>query len=245
MQTGPETMDYRPFIDRYRSGEVRTPIFHDLVLNDIKLRQKPVVLDIGCGKGFDDEPRYSTSLASHAGRYIGVEPDAAVELLPIFTEVYHSFFESAPIEPNTVDVAFCVMVLEHIESPAEFLKKTSEVLRPGGVFWGFTMDKRHWFTWASKFADVIHAKELYLNMIHGRRGIDRYENYPVHYRMNCPGDFQQLAGEFTAVDFLNFYRRGQLDFYYPKKLRWAGRALDSITHSLGMPGSVLAVRLQK
>jgi len=240
-----EPSTYARFLERYRAGEPRSRIFHDLVLEEILARQEAVVLDIGCGRGFDADPRLSTSLASHAKAFLGVEPDRTLTLQSIFSEVYHTPLEEAPIGNDKVDVAFCVMVLEHIERPEPFMKKIFEVLRGGGVFWGFTVDARHWFPKASRCADVIHAKELYLRLTHGERGLRRYENYPVHYRMNKPRHFEAFDSMFRSSLFLNFYRPGQIDFYYPRGLRWFGHAVEAVANGLGVPGSILAIRLQK
>ena len=208
-------------------------------------RPEPTVLDIGCGKGFDGDRKLAATLASSSNRYLGIEPDESVVVQPIFSRVYHAMFEQAAIEAESVDVAFCVMVLEHIKEPKPFIEQLHRILRPGGVFWGFTVDTRHWFPLVSTVADRLRVKELYLSWTRGERGADRYENYPVYYRMNNPGDVLPLTEMFSSHTFINFYRPGQLDFYYGSALRPVGRALERISHCCGVPGALLAIRLQK
>jgi hypothetical protein len=137
------------------------------------------------------------------------------------------------------------MVLEHFENPQIFWNKILNVLKKDGVFWGFTVDARHWFVFVSLLTEKLHIKDWYLNKLHGKRGEERYENYGVFYRSNTPQQIQHLTPSFASMDVLNFNYVGQLDYYFPQKLRWFGRSLNQIAIRLDLPGSVLAVRVQK
>lgn len=249
MMSKPVHEEWAPFLERYRQGEWRAPVFRDLVLHDAgKLRRERdgiAVLDIGCGGGFDNDPRLQREIASVAESYVGVEPDEEIELEEIFSEVHRSFFEDAELAEESIDLAFTVMVLEHIEHPELFWKKLHAVLRPGGVFWGFTMDSRHAFVYASSLFEKLHIKDAYLNLLHGKRGERRYENYGVFYRSNNPRQIEKQTAFFSDTLVLNFSRVGQLDFYFPRSLRWAGRAFDRFAIGLNLPGSLLAVRVVK
>jgi hypothetical protein len=119
------------------------------------------------------------------------------------------------------------------------------MLSPGGIFWGFTMDARHYFVVASALTDSLGIKDRYLTALHGARGEDRYENYKVFYRSNKPSQVDALTKKFTRCDIINFGRVGQLDFYLPGPLRWIGRTVDRGMLSMGMPGTLLAVRAVK
>ena len=57
-------------------------------------------------------------------------------------------------------------------------------LLPGGVFWGVAVDARHPFALASTLLAKLRMKDLYLNWLHGERGSNRYENFPIFYRAN-------------------------------------------------------------
>ena len=87
-------------------------IFRDMVQQDLQRRgsRRPTVLDIGCGRGFDDDVKLQASLAACAERYIGVEPDVDADLAAHFSETHRCLFEDAPIAPGSVDLAFAVMV---------------------------------------------------------------------------------------------------------------------------------------
>ena len=249
MHSGLRTeFDWKPYLDRYQGGEWRAPIFHDMVMADVAAltaTAAPVLLDIGCGRGFDDDLRLQTSLALKSSRYIGVEPDPDIALAAAISEPFRCAFEEAPIPPGSVDCAFAVMVLEHVTDPAAFWRKTADVLRPGGIFWGFTVDSRHWFSSASRLMKSTGLKDWYLNQLHGRKGVERYENYPIAYKTNTPKQVEAFTSEFSACDIVNFQRVGQMDFYLPRFTRWVGRLHDQFSMAMGRPGNVLLIRAVK
>jgi SAM-dependent methyltransferase len=240
---------WAPYLQRYAEGEWRATIFRDMILCDArKLSQERddlSFLDIGCGGGFDADPKLQRSIARAAGKYIGIEPDKDIELSPIFHSVHRCRLEDAHLDPDSVDIAFAVMVLEHSDKPDLFWRKVHKVLRRGGVFWGFTVDARHWFVTASLLTERLHIKDLYLNMLLGKRGEERYENYGVFYRSNTPKQIQKMTKAFSSITILNFHRVGQIDDYIPKKLRWLSRAVDRYAIRTGRPGSLMAVRAEK
>jgi SAM-dependent methyltransferase len=240
---------WAPYLQRYADGEWRAAIFRDMILSDAQmLSQKKdnlSFLDIGCGGGFDSDPKLQRSIAQAAGKYIGIEPDTDIELSPVFHSVHRCCFEDAPLDPDSVDIAFAVMVLEHSDKPELFWRKVHRVLRRGGVFWGFTVDARHWFVTASLLTERLHIKDLYLNMLLGKRGEERYENYGVFYRSNTPKQIQGMTRVFASTTILNFQRVGQIDDYIPAKLRWLSRTFDRYAIRMGRPGSLMAVRAEK
>ena len=55
-----------------------------------------------------------------------------MELEDIFTTTYRSDFEDAPLENDSIDIAYSVMVMEHFEAPQFFWDKVHKVLKKGG-----------------------------------------------------------------------------------------------------------------
>ncbi len=137
------------------------------------------------------------------------------------------------------------MVLEHIADPGRFWDKLHSVLRDGGIFWGFTMDARHWFHLASSWSERLRVKDLYLTLLRGKRGVDRYANYPTCYRTNSPDQIRRYTRSFRSVQFINFHQVGQLNYYLPGPLRPVGHLVDRLEAALGRPGMILAVRAVK
>jgi len=232
---------------RYRGGEPRGVIFRDLVLGSVRTfsPDSVTILDIGCGHGFDGNADLQRSIADRAARFIGVEPDRRIVPPPYFTEVHQCTLEHAVIAPGSVDVAYSTFVLEHVQYPDLFWAQLNKVLRSRGIFWGFTVDARHPFCLASLGLDKLRLKDVYLNCLRGRRGTERYENYPTFYRANSPRQIRHHARMFNTTTFLTVHREGQLNYYFPHAvwhfLHWAERVMIK----LGLPGSMLVVKLEK
>ena len=240
---------WRPFVERYAKGSWRAPIFRDMLLEEARAFKErgsaPVMLDIGCGRGFDDDPGLQQSLALAAGSYLGVEPDPDIALKELFSRVWRSPLEEADIAPESVDIAFAVMVLEHIARPRLFWDRLRDILKPGGVFWGFTVDARHPFVLVSRCMERLRLKERYLSKLRGGTSEERYENYPVFYRTNTPAAVRSFTRGFTEVYFPPLKRVERFDYYLPGPLRPLASLYSRCGAALNLPSSILAVRVEK
>ena len=218
-----------------------------LIIDDLDSlgESAPTVLDIGCGGGLLGAEIWQVHIAARAGTYIGVEPNTAAESSTVFARVIPHAFESAQIEPASVDLAYAAMVLEHVQRPEDFFANLAKVLRPGGVFWGFTVDRRHYFSWFSELIGALHLKERYLDRVRGRKGENaaRYDNFPVFYRCNSPAALKRIAGNEFSLQTWSLHRVGQLDGYVPYRLRRFSRLVDRVIMRAHLPGSVLVVRM--
>ncbi|HTR14156.1 MAG TPA: class I SAM-dependent methyltransferase [Roseiarcus sp.] len=247
METGGSGQgQYDEYLQRYRRREWRARIFHDLIARDIRAAGNGcVVLDIGCGGGFDDDLPLQKSLAALSGRYIGIEPDAHVEPGAHVAEIHRCLFEQAPIQPGSIDVAFAVMVLEHVQNPQHFWGKVHEILKPGGTFWGMTVDGRSLFAKASFWLEQLHVKELYMRWLRGRRGEERYLNYPVFYRCNTPRQIEAETQGFAEHHVINFSGVGQHRHAFPQWLYPLSDQFDRWIVNNNKPGTLLMLRLVK
>ena len=234
------------YIDRVRHKEWRTSVFVDLILNDARRFSHDLTfLDIGCGRGFDDDPEVQKKLVERSARCIGIEPDHKIEVAPVFTAIHRCSLEEVPVAPDSVDIAWAVMVLEHVENPADFWNKVYESLREGGVFWGFTVDRRHPLPWLVQSMKAIGLKDRYLRYLRGANQNGDYEHYPTHYLCNSPRQIAPFVQRFRRCDFINFIRIGQVDGYLSKWARPAAHFLDAIQIMLKRPGVLLAIRCEK
>lgn len=135
------------------------------------LRSGPL-LDLGCGR---DAP----FLASCEADVLKVGIDRLVgdgsghdRLNGDVTEI--------PLRDNSVEVACCRSVLEHLTDPKAFFAEVKRILRPGGTFVGLT---------PNRFDYVSVAASLVPNHLHGRvvAGLtERPEErtFPTFYRAN-------------------------------------------------------------
>jgi SAM-dependent methyltransferase len=234
----------QPYVDAYRQGRWRATIMADVIHEEMRnFAEPPTVLDIGCGMGFDNSPELQAQIAAAAGRYIGVEPDRAVSIPSCVDEVHRCTLEDAPIQAGSVDLAFAIMVLEHVTSPQEFFQKLHTVLAPKGVFWGLTVDRRHWFRLASTLLETMRVKDWYLKHVIGKQEDGLYINYPTAYRANSPHQISRYARNFASRDFVTWHKVGQLDYYLPRALRLPAALLDRVIARLGTPGAILVCRL--
>jgi SAM-dependent methyltransferase len=237
--------DFAEYARRYRDGEWRAKIFRDMILADARNFSSPRFLDIGCGRGFDSDERLQRELAGASAAYVGVEPDPDIAMLDVFSQVHRTTLENAQLAPESIDVAFSVMVLEHLDDPAAFWASLHRCLRKGGIAWNFTVDARHWFARNSALIARLGLKDRYLTLLKGRRGADRYENYPVRYLCNTPDDVRKHAAEFEQVDVYSLSRVGQVDYYLPRVTQPFAHWLDRRDVRSGAPGMVLVVRAVK
>jgi 2-polyprenyl-3-methyl-5-hydroxy-6-metoxy-1,4-benzoquinol methylase len=227
-------------LKQYRQGKWRSPLFADLVLYDLKtFAGNARVLDIGCGNGFDNSEKLQRVLACESHSLCGIEPDTSIQRLEYFNQIYNCSFEDAPLSESSIDVAYAVFVLEHLKHPKLFWDKLRYILNPGGVFWGFTMDRRHYFTWASTLLETVRVKDAYLRFV---QGSEHYENYPTHYRCNTPRALKRHAKGFSQLQCWSWNSPGQLNGYVPRRLRLLSHAIDRIEIACNLPGSLLLVR---
>lgn len=231
---------------RFADEKDRAKVFHDFIIEEITSSNSDPcrVLDIGPGLGIEDDQDLQRSIAEHAGHMIGVEPDPAIPKPDFFDEWHQTLIEDTDIPEGSVDIAYAYMVLEHISDPNKFLSDVCRVLAPNGVFWGFTINRYNIFTLLSKFLEDIKLKDVYLTLIHGERGEDRYLNYKTFYRANSMRDLAKAATNFQTMEYIPLWKSGQLDFYLPSYFRWPFRCIDHALRPTKFGAATIAVRLQ-
>jgi SAM-dependent methyltransferase len=243
-----ESDNWRIWLARLRTKEWRTPIFFEIVSREIHARtgaRRPTVLDIGCGLGFDGEVRYQQALSTQAGRFIGIEPDRAIDPPKFFSEVYQATLEEAPIASGSVDVAYAVMVLEHVADPAAFWSRLHDILAPGGVFVAFSVNGAHWFAPIARFMSIIKLKTKYLDLVQGKRGTERYADYPVYYRTNTVSQISRHARQFRVIRTDLFGATGVVASYAPERLQPIVCAVDSLAYRLFGQSINIVIRAER
>jgi SAM-dependent methyltransferase len=216
-----------------------------MILDAMSGFDQPTVLDIGCGHGIDGEKARQTEVARQAGQMWGCEPDQEIRCNDCFHKVFPDLLENAPIPAGSVHVAYTSFVLEHIPDPTLFFKKIHAALAPGGIFLGMTDYRWSFFSCASQIIEWTKLKNVYLNLVQGKRGSQRYENYPTFYRANSESTFRKIAPQFQKYVFSHWHRFGELDFYLPKILRPVGWGVDALSIYGPLPRQIFIVGLQK
>lgn len=157
------------------------------------IRAEMTLLDIGAGAG---------SLNQYAFRgkcreIIGIDMDNRVEDNPLLDRGIVADASEIPLPDQTVDLAFSIYVLEHIEDPMSFLREVSRVLKPGGQFWFMTPNKYHYVPIIARLTGTVFHK-----WVNKKRGRDEDDTFPTFYKMNSRRDLSKLVGSFKNGDWV-------------------------------------------
>ena len=232
-------------LKRLDGDEWRTPVYYELITGEFEQFPKPItVLEIGCGRGFDNNVRLQHKMAAEVDKFVGIEPDLSVDPQPIFSDVVRRNLEDSGIEESSIDIAYSIMVMEHVEEPDAFMKALSHVLKPGGVYWGISVDSRHWFTAVANAMSRVRLKSLYLSLLHGSsRGQGRYLDYPTAYKLNTPENIAAYSDLFKSIDVWNVGPVSSAGLYAPQFFRFVVDALEKRRIARGQPRTDLVTRI--
>ena len=107
-----------------------------------------VVLDVGCGRRYGDDPvsfrRNLRVLQGKCRRVIGIDVDPAACENPFLDEFRLIDGDGWPLEDESIDLCVCDYVLEHVSDPDAFFSECGRVMKSGGVLcirtpnaWGY------------------------------------------------------------------------------------------------------------
>lgn len=151
------------------------------------LKATDTVLDIGCGRGSQaDDPvpwRQDLSvLRGKAARVIGLDvaPDAASNpFVDAFLLVQPG--ESWPLADNSIDLAVCDFVIEHVDDPERLFAELRRVLKPGGHFCARTSNRWSYIALAAR----LTPRRLHRTLLaHAQPLRQAGDIFPTRYRCN-------------------------------------------------------------
>ena len=215
------TFDELQNVYSFRKTSDRRQLFTKLVIDELKNRQQPTVLDIGCGSGMGVGPKkqgFVQRIKEHSGHLVGLEPDGSATDEDLFDELHVSLFEDAQLEPNSIDVCFSHFVMEHVEDPQRFLSKLHEVLSPGGVYLFITPNAASYFVKITSLLNWLKLDEGLLRWLKPESEVDDY-HYPVFYRCNRDSEIAKMASQHGFQAEFGFYERNGSPGYFPGPLR--------------------------
>ena len=95
-------------------------VLTNLILGEIRTRSSHTqVLDVGCGRGIEREPKYQWAIREAADIFWGIDPDEKIPPAPgLFDHHQHAMIETAELPENTFDVVYSSMVMEHVADPS-------------------------------------------------------------------------------------------------------------------------------
>ncbi len=179
---------------RYQGS--RSAIFTDLVIEECGRVPRPSrVLDIGCGKGIELDLDLTRRIAKACDELHGIEPDTGIKPPEgVFTTYEHALMETSKVAPNSIDVAYSFMVMEHVQDPAAYMKAVHRALKPGGSYLFMTINARHYFAMLAGTARSMRLDEMALRLIRGKAEVESY-HYPTAYKVNSPRTIGRVARE--------------------------------------------------
>ena len=198
----------------FRNISDRRRVFVRQIVDDLRSRIKPTVLDIGCGCGMARENSWQWAIKPHASNYWGIEPDPSTSPeAGLFDHSQHALLENAELEDESIDVAYSWMVMEHVEDPEAFCSRLYRALKPGGTYYFSTPNIRHYFTFTARFLKKMNVDEWVLAMIR-KQDLDEY-HYPVQYRFNSESQVNDIAKRtgFQSAEFAYIEVEGPVKYF--------------------------------
>ena len=137
------------------------------------------VADVGGGHG-----ELARALASRSENVLLVDysPPDAGELPANVKPLQADLNNEWPMESGTIDFAFALEVIEHVENPRHFFREMKRVVKPGGHIF-ITTPNNHCL--ASKITFLLRGQHRYF----------QDPSYPAHITPLLVCDFERMAAE--------------------------------------------------
>jgi SAM-dependent methyltransferase len=189
--------------------------YHKLIAE--RLAPGMTILDVGCGKGSISPFPWQ----DYPDKYlVGIDPDPAASQNPYLDRLVllrnRGDYQDWPLNGQSFDLVTARYVVEHIDSPSEFLGNVRRALKPGGQFVFLTPNSLHPAMVVSRV--LPHStKERILGAT--RRGLDMGDVFPTRYRMNTSGALRRQAAKsglrVKQLEVREHQPVGYLDFSVP------------------------------
>lgn len=154
-------------------------------------RQGSTVIDLGCG-----EEGYLSCLLGTAGEIIGL--DSRQLQGPYSRYLQADLDRDIPLEPESVELAACKFMVEHLEDPASFLRQVHASLRHGGQLVIMTPNILYYPYAVNWVLSRLLTQERRMRIVEIFSGRPQQDIYPVFYRCNTP---RRMRAELARAGF--------------------------------------------
>jgi SAM-dependent methyltransferase len=181
------------------AGERRLKLIHSVygagtekLLSAVGIEPGMTIADIGCGIGtvsfwlaYQVGPTGVVWCVDNSPEQLGVAESSAGKLGLTNVRFIESSAESINLPDESLDVAYCRFLLDHLAAPSEAVEEVQRILKPGGAFVTETID----FTgMASDPIQPVYARELqYMSELSERRNVDAGSGLKVHRLFRSAG----------------------------------------------------------
>lgn len=145
------------------------------------------VVDLGCG-GED----YLSFLLPRA-EVVGVDRRASRGRYHVYLQV--DLEDGLPLEKESVDLAACKFVLEHLRHPEKLLCTIRDALRPGGCLVLMTPNVLYYPYALNMLLSRFLPQRLRMGLVSRLTGRSREDIFPVWYSCNTPRRLRKLLEE--------------------------------------------------
>ena len=174
------------------------------------------LLDVGCGSG-----DLAAVFAGHGYRVCGIEPSevAAARARGGGIDVHHGTLDDAPWPAGTFDTVIFNHSLEHVDDPADALRRAAALLRPGGLL---AVAVPNFGSWHRR---VFGSAWFQLDL---PRHVQHFDRSSLVALMRSAGLRPVAAGAGSMRPSL----LGSLQYAAFGSLRWSGRGFQLLTWAL-------------
>ena len=134
------------------------------------------------------------------------------------------------------DVVFSVYVLEHVADPDAFVDACAHVLRPGGSWFGLTLNTRQYFGAATWAMSRLHGADWLLHRLKGE-ALDHEHHFPTAYRLNSVPVLRRQCERsgFASLEVRCYDATERYQWYLPSSLHWFPPLYTRLAYALDRP----------
>lgn len=188
------------------------------------LNPSSIFLDIGCGRGshIDDHIPWRKELRIFKGKckkVIGIDVAESARENPFIDEFHLIADERWPLSDDSIDIAVCDAVIEHLENPDSFFSECRRVIKSGGylcIRTGNVLSYGGMLSWIIPAG--LHQKVL--KKVQDKRRDE--DVFPTLYRCNTIWQMRRMLSKYGFDHYVYGYEANPSYFCFSRFFYWLG-----------------------